>query len=37
MNYIREKSRILDRLVREDKVMMVGAVYDVNTGKVEFL
>jgi carbonic anhydrase len=24
-------------LVREDKVMMVGAVYDVNTGKVEFL
>jgi carbonic anhydrase/SulP family sulfate permease len=37
MNYIREKSRILDRLVREDKVMMVGAVYDVNTGKVQFL
>ena len=37
MNYIREKSRILDRLVREDKVMMVGAIYDVNTGKVEFL
>jgi carbonic anhydrase/SulP family sulfate permease len=37
MNYIREKSRILDRLVREDKVMMVGAVYDVSTGKVEFL
>jgi carbonic anhydrase/SulP family sulfate permease len=37
MNYIREKSRILDRLVREDKVIMVGAVYDVNTGKVEFL
>jgi carbonic anhydrase/SulP family sulfate permease len=37
MDYIREKSRILDRLVREDKVMMVGAVYDVNTGKVEFL
>jgi carbonic anhydrase/SulP family sulfate permease len=37
MNYIREKSRILDRLVREDKVMMVGAIYDVFTGKVEFL
>jgi carbonic anhydrase/SulP family sulfate permease len=36
MNYIREKSRILDRLVREDKVMIVGAIYDVNTGKVEF-
>jgi len=27
----------LDRLIREDKVMIVGAVYDVNTGKVEFL
>ena len=37
MNYIREKSRILDRLVREDKVMMVGAIYDVKTGKVDFL
>ena len=37
MNYIREKSRILDRLVRENKIMIVGAVYDVNTGKVEFL
>ena len=37
MNYIREKSGILDRLVRENKIMIVGAVYDVNTGKVEFL
>jgi carbonic anhydrase len=37
MSYIREKSRILDRLIREDKVMIVGAIYDVNTGKVEFL
>jgi len=37
MNYIREKSRILDRLVRENKIMIVGAVYDVSTGKVEFL
>jgi len=37
MNYIREKSRILDRLVRENKIMIVGAIYDVNTGKVEFL
>jgi len=37
MSYIREKSRILDRLVRENKIMIVGAVYDVNTGKVEFL
>jgi len=37
MSYIREKSRILDRLIREDKVMMVGAVYDVHTGRVNFL
>ena len=37
MNYIREKSRILDRLVRENKIMIVGAVYDVSSGKVEFL
>jgi carbonic anhydrase len=37
MNYIREKSRILDRLVLENRIMIVGAVYDVNTGKVEFL
>jgi len=37
MNYIREKSRILDRLVRENKIMIVGAVYDVSTGKVNFL
>jgi carbonic anhydrase len=34
---IRENSRILDRLVRENKIMIVGAVYDVSTGKVEFL
>jgi len=37
MNYIREKSRILDRLIREEKVMIVGAVYDVHTGRVNFL
>jgi len=37
MNYILEKSRILDRLVRENKIMIVGAVYDVHTGKVNFL
>ena len=37
MNYILERSRILDRLVRENKIMIVGAVYDVNTGKVDFL
>lgn len=34
---IRDNSRILDRLTRENKIMIVGAVYDVNTGKVEFL
>jgi carbonic anhydrase/SulP family sulfate permease len=37
MNYIREKSRILDRLIRDNKVMMVGAVYDIHTGRVQFL
>ena len=37
MNYIREKSRVLDRLTRENKIMLVGAIYDVNTGKVTFL
>ena len=37
MTYIREKSAILDRLTRENKIMMVGALYDVNTGKVNFL
>ena len=34
---IRDNSRVLDRLTRENKIMIVGAVYDVNTGKVEFL
>ena len=34
---IRDNSRILDRLTRENKIMIVGAVYDVSTGKVEFL
>jgi len=37
MIYIRENSGILDRLIRENKIMMVGAIYDVNTGKVKFL
>ena len=37
ISYIRENSRILDRLVRENKILMVGAIYDVNTGKVTFL
>jgi carbonic anhydrase/SulP family sulfate permease len=37
MSYIREKSRILEKLIRDNKVMMVGAVYDVHTGRVNFL
>jgi carbonic anhydrase/SulP family sulfate permease len=37
MIYIRENSGILDRLIRENKIMMVGAIYDVNTGRVDFL
>jgi len=37
MSYIREKSRILEKLIRDNKVMMVGAVYDVQTGRVQFL
>jgi carbonic anhydrase len=37
MTYLRQNSGMLDRLTRENKIMIVGAVYDVNTGKVEFL
>ena len=37
MKHIREKSRILDRLIREEKILMVGGVYDVQTGRVRFL
>jgi carbonic anhydrase/SulP family sulfate permease len=37
MKHIREKSRILDRLIREEKIMMVGGVYDVHAGRVHFL
>ena len=37
MSYIRANSGILDRLIRENKIMLVGAIYDVNTGKAEFL
>jgi carbonic anhydrase/SulP family sulfate permease len=37
MTYLRQNSGMLDRLSRENKIMIVGAVYDVNTGKVEFL
>ena len=37
MTYLRQNSGMLDRLSRENKIMIVGAVYDVSTGKVEFL
>jgi carbonic anhydrase/SulP family sulfate permease len=37
MTYLRQNSGMLDRLTRENKIMIVGAVYDVSTGKVEFL
>jgi carbonic anhydrase/SulP family sulfate permease len=37
MTYLRQNSGMLDRLTRENKIMIVGAVYDVNTGKVNFL
>jgi carbonic anhydrase/SulP family sulfate permease len=37
MTYLRQNSGMLDRLSRENKIMIVGAVYDVNTGKVNFL
>jgi MFS superfamily sulfate permease-like transporter len=33
---IRQRSKILDRLVREGRISIVGAVYDVHTGRVKF-
>jgi carbonic anhydrase/SulP family sulfate permease len=36
MQKIRKESSILDRLVREGKVSIVGAMYDVATGEVTF-
>ncbi|MBL9116364.1 MAG: bifunctional SulP family inorganic anion transporter/carbonic anhydrase [Verrucomicrobiaceae bacterium] len=33
---IRQRSATLDKLVREDKIAIVGALYDVNTGEVSF-
>lgn len=34
---IRQESRPLDRLAREGRVAVVGAMYDVGTGRIEFL
>jgi carbonic anhydrase/SulP family sulfate permease len=36
LQVIREKSPMLDELVRDGKVAIVGAMYDVKTGVVEF-
>ncbi len=33
---IRERSQILDKLVREHKIEIAGAMYDINTGEVSF-
>lgn len=33
---LREKSRTLAGLIQEGRVMVVGAIYDVTTGKIEF-
>ena len=33
---IRQKSKTLDRLVQENKLAIVGAMYDVGTGRVDF-
>ncbi len=34
---MREESRTLDELVRSDRIAIVGAMYDVTTGEIEFL
>jgi carbonic anhydrase len=36
LNSILERSNIIDHLVEEKKLGIVGAMYDVDTGKVEF-
>jgi carbonic anhydrase/SulP family sulfate permease len=36
MKMIRERSTTLDRLVREGKIAIVGCLYDVQTGRVNF-
>lgn len=33
---IREKSSILNEMEKEGKIIIVGAMYDLETGKVEF-
>lgn len=36
MNYVIEHSEVIDDLVKENKVMLVGAMHDLATGKVNF-
>jgi len=36
IHVIRERSTALDRLVKEGRIAIVGALYDVNTGEVSF-
>ena len=36
VNHLRHGSNILERLIGEDKLMVVGAEYSLETGEVEF-
>ena len=36
MKVIRERSSTLDKLVLEGKIVIVGCLYDISTGKVDF-
>ncbi len=37
VNHLRHGSQLLEKLIREDGLLVVGAEYDLNTGEVEFL
>jgi MFS superfamily sulfate permease-like transporter len=37
INDIKNKSLVLDNLLKQNKIAIVGCIYDVSTGKVEFL
>ncbi|MDD1417478.1 carbonic anhydrase, partial [Dolichospermum sp. ST_con] len=34
---LQNNSQIIDRLIRDDRLKIIGAYYDINTGKVRFL
>ena len=34
---LQNNSQIIDRLIRDDRLKIVRAYYDINTGKVRFL